>query len=191
MAPLALSSETVYQRARHCARPEKHRSESGYEVSLPCQSFILTRVQMIGLWNCPPGPSECFRTAEKKARSLVSPEANEPWDQKTGGAPRLSLTSPSSGRAGHVRKALGSPTRRGQQGSEGRLAGSSRSLCMSALPLSFRFCYRNLSSHLSVALVGVADVMLSWGYHENRRCQVEAKPGQGLGSQGGCNVSQH
>lgn len=75
--PLALSSETLYQRARHCAGPEKHRSESGYEVSLACQSFIPTEVQMIGPWHCPQGPSECFKTAEKEVRSLVSPEANE------------------------------------------------------------------------------------------------------------------
>lgn len=38
-------------------------------------------------------------------------------------------------------------------------------------------------SHFSVALVGVADFMLSWGYHEDHRCQAEAEPGQGLGSQ--------
>lgn len=86
-------------------------------------------------------------------------------------------------RAGYERKALGSPTR-GQQGSGGRLAGSSSSLCMLALSPSLRFCCRNLSSPLSVALVGVADFMLSWGYHEDHRCQAEAEPGQGLGSQG-------
>lgn len=81
-------------------------------------------------------------------------------------------------------RALGSPTRGGQQGSEGRLAGSSRSLCVLELSLSLRFCCRNLSSPRSVALVGVADFMLSWGYHEDHRCQAEAEPGQGLGSQG-------
>lgn len=26
--------------------------------------------------------------------------------------------------------------------------------------------------------------MLSWEYHEDRRCQAEAEPGQGLGSRG-------
>lgn len=37
---------------------------------------------------------------------------------------------------------------------------------------------------ISLALVGVADFMVSWGYHEDHRCQAEAETGQGLGSQG-------